>query len=82
MEGVLENEVEPIFLPQCLSLQLKTCEILNFLGQKSELLLARYILKNARVLQTMKIHCGKDFKILRELLLCHRASPICEVITF
>jgi len=71
--------VDPIFVPQCLSLQLKTCRILNFLGQESELLLAGYILKNARVLQTLKINCNEDLKIQRELLLCPRASPVCTV---
>ncbi|RHN70632.1 putative FBD domain, leucine-rich repeat domain, L domain-containing protein [Medicago truncatula] len=79
-EDVHENwEDHPIFVPQSLSLQLKTCKLLNFLGEEGELLLARYILKNARVLQTMKIHCSDDPKIGRELLLCPRAGPLLHV---
>lgn len=79
IKGILEKWVDPIFVPKCLSLQLKTCRILNFLGQESELLLARYILKNARVLQTLKINCNEDLKIQRELLFFPRASPECTV---
>ncbi|GAU23150.1 hypothetical protein TSUD_305980 [Trifolium subterraneum] len=81
IEDVPENNwVDPIFVPQCLSLHLRTCKLLNFLGQQGELLFARYILKNARVLRTMKIHCSEDLKIERELFFCPRASPICDVI--
>jgi hypothetical protein len=43
-------------------------------------MLTVYILKNARVLQTM-ITCGaKGLKVERELSLCPRASPACELI--
>ncbi|CAJ2643565.1 F-box/FBD/LRR-repeat protein At4g00160-like [Trifolium pratense] len=81
IQDVVENNwVDPIFVPQCLSLQLRTCKLLNFLGQEGELLFAKYILKNARVLQTMKIHCSEDLKIERELFSCPRASTICDVI--
>jgi hypothetical protein len=51
----------------------------NFLGQEGELLLAIYIAKNERVLQTMKIYCRDELKLERELSLCPRASPACEV---
>jgi hypothetical protein len=85
MYGIIEdvpenNWVDPIFVPQCLSLQLRTCKLLNFLGKEGELLFARYILKNARVLQIMQIYCHGDLKIERELFLCPSASPICDVI--
>jgi len=43
---------------------------------------ARYILKNARVLQSMIICGGQGLNIerVRELSLCPRASPTCELI--
>jgi hypothetical protein len=85
MYGIIEdvpenNWVDPILVPQCLSLQLRTCKLLNFLGKEGELLFARYILKNARVLQIMQIHCDEDLKIGRELFLCPMASPICDIV--
>ncbi|XP_045802181.1 F-box/FBD/LRR-repeat protein At5g53840-like [Trifolium pratense] len=80
VEDVMENWVDPTFVPQCLSLQLKTCIMRHFLGQESEIQFTRYILKNARVLQTMKIHCGEDLEIEKELSLCPRASSTCELI--
>jgi hypothetical protein len=67
-------------VPQCLSLHLKTCEFFYFLGQQGELMLTRYILKNARVLQTMIIYCYRGFKLETELSLWPRASPTCELI--
>jgi hypothetical protein len=50
-----QNWAEPERVPQCLSSYLRTCTIHNFLGLQSELMLAKYILKNARNLQIMKI---------------------------
>lgn len=47
----VKDWVDPIFVPQCFPSQLKTCELL---GQDGELLLAIYIVKNARVLQPWK----------------------------
>jgi len=38
----------------------------NFLGQEGVLLLAIYIVKNTRVLQTMKIYCSDELKLERE----------------
>lgn len=52
---VLENWVDPKFVPHCISLNLRTCTLLRFKGLQGELLMAKYILKNARVLQTMTI---------------------------
>ncbi|XP_058731927.1 FBD-associated F-box protein At5g22730-like [Vicia villosa] len=74
------NWVDPIFVPQCLSSQLKTCILWYFSDQKCEYLLATYILKNARVLKTMTIHCREDLQIDGGLYLCPKASPMCEVI--
>ena len=45
-----ENWVDPDVVPQCISLHLRTCNLFNFLGLQGEVKLAKYILKNARVL--------------------------------
>lgn len=75
----LENWVDQDFVPQCLSLHLTTCNIFNYYGgQEGELLLARYILKNARVLQTMTIW-NICFKIKGKLSSYPRASATCKV---
>ncbi|XP_058785922.1 F-box/FBD/LRR-repeat protein At3g26920-like [Vicia villosa] len=80
IKDVERNWVDPTFVPQCLSLQLKTCHLEYFSSQEGEYQLAKYILKNARVLQTMTILCRKDLKRKRKLNLCSKASPICKVI--
>ncbi|AES94287.1 F-box/RNI/FBD-like domain protein [Medicago truncatula] len=46
---------EPQTVPKCLSSQLRTCSLIGYKGSNCELLFAEYILKNAKVLQTMKI---------------------------
>ncbi|XP_045806870.1 FBD-associated F-box protein At5g22730-like isoform X1 [Trifolium pratense] len=75
-----ENWVDPISVPQCISLHLKTCTLWYFRGQQGELQLAKYILNHARVLQTMKICCRDSLKKERELSLCSKVSPTCELI--
>jgi len=72
--------VDPVFVPRCLSLHLKVCKLQFFSGQQDEFLLATYILRNARVLQSMTIGCLNGLKKERELSLCPRASPTCELI--
>ncbi|CAK8568616.1 unnamed protein product [Lathyrus sativus] len=75
-----QNWVDPKFVPQCLSLYLKTCTIWYFEDELDELQLATYILNNARVLQSMKFSCYATLKKERELSLCSKASPKCELI--
>lgn len=75
-----ENWVDPASVPQCISLHLKTCTLWYFRGQQGEVQLATYILNNARVLQTMKICCRDSLKKEREVSLCSKASPTCELI--
>ncbi|XP_058736754.1 F-box/FBD/LRR-repeat protein At3g26920-like [Vicia villosa] len=77
-----ENWVDPDFVSQCLSLHLKTCHLLSFLGLQGELLLAKYILKNAAVLQTMKIWNGGQPEIERLLQSCPRASSTCKLTVY
>jgi hypothetical protein len=79
-KDVKENWVDPNFVPQCLSIHLKTCNLRNFLGRlKGELLLARYIIGNAKVLQTMRVWCKGQPDIKRKLS-CPQASATCKII--
>ncbi|MCH84842.1 F-box/RNI/FBD-like domain protein, partial [Trifolium medium] len=74
-----ENWVDPDVVPQCLSLHLRTCDLVNFLGLQGELLLAKYILKNAKVLQTMRIWNWGQPNIKKLLSTCPRASATCRL---
>jgi hypothetical protein len=69
--------VEPESVPQCLLSNLKTCTIRYYEGLPSQLMLAKYILKNANVLQTMKIS-GESGK--SELSECPKASATCQLL--
>ncbi|KAK2414103.1 FBD-associated F-box protein [Trifolium repens] len=75
-----ENWVDPDFVPQCLSLHLRTCHFSSFLGRHgTELMLALYILKHARVLQTMTIYNSGERNISRQFFSCPIASDTCEL---
>ncbi|KAK2360528.1 FBD-associated F-box protein [Trifolium repens] len=74
-----ENWVDPDFVPQCLSLHLITCNLVNFLGLQGELQLAMYILKNAKVLQNMRISYWGKSKFYRMLSSSPTASPMCKL---
>jgi len=74
-----ENWVDPDFVLQCLSLHLRVFHLSSFLGLQGELQLAKYILKNARVLQTMKICYIGQPEIERLLSSCPRASSTCQL---
>ncbi|KAK2408203.1 FBD-associated F-box protein [Trifolium repens] len=75
-----ENLVVPDVVPECLSLHLRSCHLLSYLSLPSEIMLAVYILKNARVLQTMVIWNGGKFLELERLLsLCPKASSTCKL---
>ncbi|CAJ2652215.1 unnamed protein product [Trifolium pratense] len=80
---VSENWVDTNFVPRCLSLHLESCNLYNFFsGLKGELMLARYILENAKVLQTMRVwnRARAQREIKSELLSCPRASATCEIV--
>jgi hypothetical protein len=77
-----ENWVDPYVVPQCLSLRLRTCNLFQFYGLPGEVILARYILKNAKVLQNMTIWvssmCGQlDIKTM--LSAYPWASSMCKL---
>ncbi|CAJ2672340.1 unnamed protein product [Trifolium pratense] len=78
-----QNWAEPEVVPQCLSSHLRTCSIHNFLGLQSELMLAKYILKNARNLQIMEIgylRCYPEMQI--KLSACPKASATCQLLYY
>ncbi|KAK7293100.1 hypothetical protein RJT34_15961 [Clitoria ternatea] len=78
-KGDQEHWEDPEFVPECLSLHLRTCIFDNFAGLHGELQFARYILKNARVLQSMKIRT-RGYKIdRRKLSSCRRRSATCQL---
>ncbi|RHN57224.1 putative F-box domain, FBD domain, leucine-rich repeat domain, L domain-containing protein [Medicago truncatula] len=77
-----ENWVDPKSTPQFLSLYLRTCTIRDFafVDLQHDLMLARYILNNARVLQTMTIWSDKEQpQIEKELSLIPMASKTCQL---
>jgi hypothetical protein len=75
-----ENWVEPKLVPRCLTSHLRTCTIQHLSGPKFELMLAKYILKNARLLETMTIWTKRDLpEIERKLSPCPKASTTCQL---
>ncbi|XP_058760968.1 F-box/FBD/LRR-repeat protein At4g26340-like [Vicia villosa] len=82
-ECFIENWADLEFVPKCLSLNLTTCTLWGFLRTtlQGELMVARYILKNAAVLQTMKIWCIGEQSLELEINLssCPRASATCQL---
>ncbi|GAU13053.1 hypothetical protein TSUD_173530 [Trifolium subterraneum] len=74
--------VFPDVVPQCLLLHLRTCNLFSFLGLHGELMLASYILKNARVLQTMKIWNDGQPGIKRILSAVPMSSSMCKLTVY
>ncbi|XP_058752394.1 probable FBD-associated F-box protein At5g38565 isoform X2 [Vicia villosa] len=76
-----ENEDNDL-VPQCLSSHLRNC-IIHDLGRlHRKFILPMYILKNARILQTMKIkiwYRSELSEIERKLSLCPKASATCQL---
>jgi hypothetical protein len=72
-----KNWVEPESVPQCLLSYLRICIIGYDEGLQSQLMLAKYILKNANVLQTMIISSESEKSKLSE---CPKASATCQLL--
>jgi len=81
-EGDKKSWVEPESVPQCLLSHLRTCTIWYSEGLQSQLILATYILKNAYVLQTMKISSGLCSNISEKSKFseCPKASATCQLL--
>jgi hypothetical protein len=74
--------VFPDVVPQCLLLHLRACNLFHFLGLHGELMLASYILKNAKVLQTMKIWNNGQPGIKKILSTVPMASSMCKLTVY
>ncbi|XP_058760926.1 F-box/LRR-repeat protein At3g59200-like isoform X2 [Vicia villosa] len=73
------------FVPQCLLSHLRSCTIQNLGRLERDLILPTYILKNARVLQTMKIkiwYRSEQPEIERKFSLCSKASASCQLLFY
>jgi hypothetical protein len=81
-----ENLVEePELVPQCVSSCLRTCTVRNVGGLQSELMLPTFILKNARILQTMKVWSDwnqRQSEIEEKLSPCPKASATCQLFVY
>ncbi|XP_061352946.1 F-box/FBD/LRR-repeat protein At4g26340-like [Gastrolobium bilobum] len=75
----------PQSVPESISLQLKTCCLINYTGSKDDLQLAKYIMQNATHLRTMKIcvymkaNPEEKLKMLKKLSSCTRRSATCKL---
>lgn len=75
----------PPYVPQCISLHLKTCCLRRFCDTEAEFEIAKYIMKNARQLQDMTIcssHKADEstkLDMLKKLSLCTRISSTCKL---
>ncbi|KDO64132.1 hypothetical protein CISIN_1g039476mg, partial [Citrus sinensis] len=73
--------IEPHCAPQCLLIRVKKIEILSFGGQKDEMELVKYLLKNGEGLNRMMIvftNSAPKKKLRQELLRLERGSTNCE----
>ncbi|MCH84717.1 F-box family protein [Trifolium medium] len=78
--GDQENWMEPEFVPQCLLSSLRKFTSADYSDLQSELMLEQYILKNARILQTMIIRCmAEQPEMKRTLSMCPVASATCQI---
>jgi hypothetical protein len=71
-------------VPECLSSQLKTCSLIGYKGRNCDFQFAKYILKNAKVLQIMTINASPvDINIKHQMIiklsLCPRGSTTCKI---
>ncbi|XP_061341177.1 F-box/FBD/LRR-repeat protein At4g00160-like [Gastrolobium bilobum] len=75
----------PQFVPESISLHLKTCRLKNYEGWKGELRFARYILQNAGFLQSMTISSGffrnqhEKRKMIKDICFRTRCSATCKL---
>ncbi|KAJ4706766.1 FBD-associated F-box protein [Melia azedarach] len=81
------NWTKPHFVPDCLLSHLKTIKIRGIKGEKNQLKLIKYLLKNGEVLDTLIICLQRAFpqkmglkdKLYQELLIFERGSKTCKV---
>lgn len=71
-------------MPSCLLSNVKNIEMCKFTGEKEELDLIEYCLKNGEVLETMRVVSGKmtlqkKLKLCQKLLSLERGSKTCKI---
>lgn len=74
-----------VLVPECLSSQLKTCTLIGYKGTYAGIQFIAYILKNAKLLNTVTIKASQgDLNIrhqtLMRLLWCPRCAPTCRIL--
>ena len=75
----------PQNVPKCLKLKLKEFHFKGFRGHKGERVIATYILKNAKVLETMRVSVDRflsvdvKFQIISELFMYPAGSERCRL---
>ncbi|KAK7283159.1 hypothetical protein RIF29_12493 [Crotalaria pallida] len=73
----------PKFVPECVSLSLRECTIHCYKDVEAGPRFARYIMQNASVLRAMRICTRRsedlEFTIAKELPLCQKRSPTCQL---
>ncbi|XP_050375512.1 F-box/LRR-repeat protein At4g14103-like [Argentina anserina] len=85
--GVKEEKLlwhHPELVPNCQLSHVKTICIKEFLGRDDEFEVAKYLLKNGEVLNSMNIYTGRDVvctkeEMLEKLLKFERVSKTCDV---
>ncbi|KAM5575445.1 putative FBD-associated F-box protein [Rosa sericea] len=85
--GIKETELlwhPPELVPNCLLSHVRTICIKKFLGRDDEFEVAKYLLKNGEVLNSMEICTGRDVvctkeEMLEKLLMFERVSKTCQV---
>ncbi|KAE9585873.1 putative F-box domain, FBD domain, leucine-rich repeat domain, L domain-containing protein [Lupinus albus] len=84
-EHECEKWPQPKFVPECLSIHLRTCTLRKYKGWKCELQFSKYIMQNAKVLRTMRICSGifsepeAKLKVIRKLSSFPRRSAECRL---
>ncbi|CAJ2670171.1 unnamed protein product [Trifolium pratense] len=82
---ILDNWMDPMIVPECLSTQLRTCLFKDYKNTESEIQFAKYILQNSKVLNTMSIMSDTSldqnakYQMVTKLTSSRRASTTCEL---
>ncbi|KAK9074331.1 hypothetical protein SSX86_006929 [Deinandra increscens subsp. villosa] len=83
-ENLLESSwIEPRFVPACMVTNLTTIELSKFIGRICDVQFLEYMLRNAEVLESLKIAwenlCLEEAMFCEWLLAVPRASRHCEI---
>ena len=85
-DEVVGNWMDPTIVPECLSNQLRTCLLKGYTGTECEVQFAKYIMQNAKVLNSISIKSvspidiNVKYQMISKLASLARASPTCELL--